>query len=566
MNGRGGERRLCRTSPGAVARAQARAEAGAEASLAPIGNILFIMCDQLRWDYLSCYGHPHLRTPNIDALAARGVRFDRAYVQSPICGPSRMSTYTGRYVISHGSSWNNYPLRVGELTLGDHLRPLGVDCVLIGKTHMKADAEGMARYGIEPGTVIGARLAECGFDVFERDDGLHPDTNYAPPPRYNDYLRARGYDDPNPWNSRANAVAAGPGESGSGWFLKYSDRPARIAEEDSETPYLTRRFMDFVDSRDNDRPWLCHLSFIKPHWPYVVPAPYHDMYGPDTWLAPVRSAAERHDPHPVYDAFMQARVSRAFSRDEVRAAVLPAYMGLIRQIDDQIGHLMRFMEARGLTRTTMVVFTSDHGDYLGDHWLGEKELFHEPSVRVPLIVLDPRPEADAGRGRACTALVEAIDLVPTFLDAFGGASQPHRLEGASLMPFLRGETPAGWRAAAISEYDYGPTPARAILGTPPAQSRLFMVAEARWKYIHCEPFRPMLFDLQDDPDELVDLGADPAHAATVARLRERLFEWAARQRQRITMPDSRILAADEAAAVAQGILIGYWSEEDLGRP
>ena len=137
-------------------------------------NILFIMCDQLRFDYLGCYGHPRLQTPNIDALAARGVRFTRAYVQSPICGPSRMSFYTGRYMRSHGSNWNGFPLRVGEPTLGDHLNEIGVRNVLVGKTHMAADSEGMARLGIDPASVTGVHLAQCGFEPFERDDGLHP--------------------------------------------------------------------------------------------------------------------------------------------------------------------------------------------------------------------------------------------------------------------------------------------------------------------------------------------------------------------------------------------------------
>ena len=113
-------------------------------------NILFIMCDQLRADYLSCYGHPYLNTPHIDRLAARGVRFTRAYAQSSICGPSRMSAYTGRYVRSHGSTWNGVPLRVGEPTLGDHLRELGMSVVVIGKTHMAADWEGIRRLGISP--------------------------------------------------------------------------------------------------------------------------------------------------------------------------------------------------------------------------------------------------------------------------------------------------------------------------------------------------------------------------------------------------------------------------------
>ncbi len=118
-------------------------------------NILFIMCDQLRWDYLSCAGHKALHTPNIDALAARGVRFTRAYVQSPVCGPSRMSFYTGRYMRSHGANWNRFPLRVGEPTLGTHLQALGVRNVLVGKTHMQADTEGMARLGVDPKSVIG---------------------------------------------------------------------------------------------------------------------------------------------------------------------------------------------------------------------------------------------------------------------------------------------------------------------------------------------------------------------------------------------------------------------------
>jgi len=116
-------------------------------SCKPIKNILFVMADQLRWDYLSCYGHPHLHTPNIDRLAEKGVRFDRAYVQSPVCGPSRASFYTGRTVFSHGSTWNRVPLPIGELTLGDYLRPTGVRTAVVGKTHMVPDAEGMGRLG-----------------------------------------------------------------------------------------------------------------------------------------------------------------------------------------------------------------------------------------------------------------------------------------------------------------------------------------------------------------------------------------------------------------------------------
>ncbi len=529
-------------------------------------NVLFIMCDQLRWDYLSCAGHPTLKTPNIDALAARGVRFSRAYCQSPVCGSSRMSFYTGRYVQSHGAAWNNFPLKVGEMTLGDHLRPLGVRTALVGKTHMKADREGMARLGIDPRSVIGVRVSECGFEPYERDDGLHgsgPDGKYDPKPAaYDDYLRELGYAGDNPWDDWANAASDDDGNLLSGWLLKNASKPARVAEEHSETPYMTRRAMRFIDDA-GDAPWCLHLSYIKPHWPYIAPAPYHAMYGPRDVIPAVRSEDERSDAHPVYREFMNHRVGKAFSRDEVREAVIPAYMGLISQIDDQIGKLMQFLERRGLLASTMIVFTSDHGDYLGDHWLGEKDLFHDASVRIPMIVVDPSPQADVTRGSASDALVESIDLAPTFVEFCGGTPQPHRLEGRALQALLHGESGAQpWRRYAISEYDYSMMPTARVLGVRPMDARLFMVADHRWKYIHAEGMRPILFDLETDPQELVDRGADPACAAERERLLDALNLWARRQSQRTTLSDEQILAM-RGGSLRKGILLGFWDESEL---
>jgi arylsulfatase A-like enzyme len=532
---------------------------------ARVKNILFIMCDQLRWDYLSCYGHPTLATPHIDGLAARGVRFTRAYVQSPICGPSRMSFYTGRYMQSHGSNWNGIPLKVGELTMGDYLRPLGVATVLVGKTHMVADREGMERLGIDPGSIIGVRVAECGFDPFERDDGLHargPEGGYdGQQPRYNKYLNAKGYPGDNPWHDFANAAAGEGNQLASGWAMRHARKPARVKEEDSETPYMTRRAMEFIDQA-GDAPWCVHLSYIKPHWPYIAPAPYNDMYRAADVIAPVRSESERSDPHPVFREFMANRVSEVFSRDEVRLEVVPVYMGLIKQIDDQMGVLFRFLEERGLFENTLVVFTSDHGDYLGDHWLGEKEFFHEPSVKIPLIICDPA--ASATRGTVCDELVEAIDLAPTFLEALGAdpAQQSHRLEGRSLIALLRDGAPSNWRSYTISEYDYSIQPPAETLGVEPRDARLFMIADKRWKLIHAIGFRPMLFDLASDPQELRDLGADPAFAAERARLEDALAKWGLRLSQRLTRSEQQIRAM-RGKAERRGVLIGVWDEADI---
>lgn len=518
-------------------------------------NILFVMYDQLRFDYLGCSGHPHLKTPHFDRVAAMGVRFSNAFVQSPICGASRMCFYTGRYVASHGAAWNGFPLRVGEQTMGDHLRRAGMGCWLIGKTHMRADADGMQRLGLSPDSVIGARQAECGFDVWTRDDGLWaegPDGFYderrSP---YNEYLKTKGYPAANPWAVHANAGVDDDGDIASGWMFANADKPANIREEDSETPWLTSRAIDFVDSAEG--PWCAHLSYIKPHWPYIVPAPYHDMYGPAQIQPAIRDARERDDPHPVYGAYMENRIAAAFQQDTVRDKVIPAYMGLIKQCDDQLGRLLKHLEATGRMKDTMIVLTSDHGDYLGDHWLGEKDLFHDPSVKVPMIIYDPRAEAEDTRGTVCNALVESIDLLPTFVEAAGGTVADHILEGRSLTPWLHGERPE-WRDYVISEFDYSPTPQAVKLGLSPKECRLFMVFDGRFKMMHAEGgFRPMLFDLESDPNEFVDLAKSYDHQDVIDRLYSYLAEWGRRCSQRVTRSDHDIQNM-RGRSVRRGIL------------
>lgn len=527
-------------------------------------NILFIMCDQLRYDYLSCAGHKTLQTPNIDALAARGVRFSNTYVQSPICGPSRMSFYTGRYVSTHGATGNFVPLRIGEKNIGDHLKPLGMRPVLVGKTHMVADQEGMARLGVDPASEIGVHHAQAGFEPYERDDGIHPDLKVRPDVAYNKYLMERGYDDHvNPWHWAANSVDR-DGEVRSGFFNDVADKPARVTNEESETPYMTRRAMQFMDEDDGEKPWLLHLSYIKPHWPYIAPAPYNDMYGPDDVQPVHRSEGELEGTNPLA-ALYQDRVSaRTFSKDTPREVTIPAYMGLIKQIDDQLGVLFDYMEDRELMKDTMIVFTSDHGDYFGDHWMGDKDFFHDPAVKVPLIIADPDPACNATRGTVQDLPVEAIDLVPTFIDYAGGEVPEHIIDGRSLMPLLRGEnTP--WRDYVISEYDYFMQPFSPKTGRKPLDCRIYMIANAAWKYIHAPGYPPMLFDLTNDPDEFIDLGRSDAHAEARQAMHNALADWALQYRQRETVSEEQ---AGQMVGLEDklGVLIGYWDEEDIKPP
>ena len=506
-------------------------------------NILFIMYDQLRFDYLSCAGHPHLHTPNFDRVAAKGVRFTNCYVQSPVCGGSRMCFYTGRYASSHGAHWNGFPLRVGEQTLGDHLRREGMDCWLIGKTHMKADAEGMARLGLSPDSVIGTRQAECGFDAFIRDDGLWgtgPDGLYdekrSP---YNEYLKDKGYEAENPWADFANAGVEGD-EIASGWIFRNADKQANIKEEDSETAWLTTQTIEFLKQKIG--PYCAHVSYIKPHWPYIVSAPYHNMYGPEHVPPALRHDDERDNAHPVYEAYQTNKIAQAFHKEEVRRKVIPAYMGLIKQCDDHLGRILDHLEQTGESENTMIVLTSDHGDYLGDHWMGEKDLFHDQSAKIPLIIYDPRAQADSTRGTCCDALAESIDLTATFIEVAGGKVPDHIVEGRSLLPWLHGQTPT-WREFAISEFDYSVTPQAVKLGLEPRDARLFMVFDGRYKLMHAEGgFRPMLFDLATDPDEFIDLAKDDAHQREIDRLYGYLHQWSLRLSQRVTKSEDDVKA------------------------
>jgi len=526
-------------------------------------NVLWIMADQLRFDYLSCYGHPHLHTPHIDALAARGVRFTNAYVQSPVCGPSRMSAYTGRYVRSHGSTWNGMPLRVGEPTLGDHLREVGARAVLVGKTHMTADAEGMAWLGIDPASEIGVRVSECGFEPFERDDGLHPDSARQNWSAYDDYLVSQGYASDNPWEDFANSGVGEDGDLLSAWLLKNSRLAANVPEEHSETAYMTDRAIAFMEeAKEDGRPWMCHLSYIKPHWPYIVPAPYHHMYDESHIVPPIRSAAEHDTDHPLMQAYLKARVCQSFARDEVREHVIPAYMGLIKQLDDNLGRLFAWMDKAGLSENTIIAFTSDHGDYMGDHWMGDKDFYHEMAVKVPLIIADPRTGAEATRGHVSEALVEMIDLAPTFMNALGCDPKPHVIEGRDLTPVLHG-TEGFSRTYAISQHDYHWSDMARLLDQPQEHAHTTMIFDGRWKYIRCEGFRPVLFDQQSDPHELTDLGAseDPDHAAVRTRMEAALLDWATRHHTRITATPA-VLARQKKAAEG-GILIGFWDEKEF---
>lgn len=522
-------------------------------------NILFVICDQLRWDYLSCYGHPHLHTPNIDALAERGVRFNRAYVQSPLCGPSRGSIATGRYVSSFGGGTNFDPIALREKAMGTMLRENGVEPYLIGKFGVRPNKHALETYDIDPDSKLGLNVTHGGFTPIMRDSGIHtmrPDPNGA----YNRYLREldEGYDETNGWHINANSALDADGNLLSGWDMRHAREPANIKEEHSETAYCTDLAVDFLQKADNTKPWMLQLSYIKPHWPIVAPAPYNDMYGPEHVIPVVQSEAERSDAHPVFQAFMDIPYSQTYARKEVRDTVIPTYMGLVKQVDDHFGRILQTLRDTNQWDNTLIIFTSDHGDYLGDHYLGEKDLFHEPSARVPLLVVDPSAAADVTRGTVDERFVELVDLLPTFVDFVGGKIETERLDGASLLPILRGDSAENWRTFAISEIDYSDRGSRELLDQHPYDCHAYMLRTERWKYIYHKRHRPQLFDLKNNPQETIDLGADTAYQSTLNELNGLLMGWLIDLKRRTEIPHAILYDNSPDIDEEDGLFIGRW--------
>ncbi len=524
-------------------------------------NILFVMCDQLRWDYLSCYGHPTLHTPNIDWLAENGVRFEYAYCQAPVCGPSRACIYTGRYMSSQGAMWNTDPVSIGEKMMGEYLRPLGLRTAVIGKTDHRPDVRSMARYGIDPDSELGKKIAHRDFDPYDLDIGLHPNPLNKPGLQYNDYLNKQGYPGDNPWNDYTQAIIDDEGQIRDGWIWSNSKYPSRLPQEHSETAYVTQRAIEFMEEQ-GDEPWCLHLGYYKPHWPYIASAPYHNMYSAEDMLPANRTKAERDNPHPMMGAFQRLRLSQVWAKDKARETIIPTYMGLVKQVDDYFGQVLDFMRKTGLIENTLIVFTSDHGDNLGDHWAGEKDLPYDCASRVPLLVYDPSAAADATRGNVETRFAELIDLLPTFVETADGEIEQHRLEGRSLLPLLHGEADVPWRDYAISELDFTGRDVWRDLDIPYQEARGYMIRNERWKYVLYENFPPQLFDMPNDPQEQNDLGQSPEHEAIRRELHNEIFRWLRMRKRRVTVTteeaDWRYGSAFEDSV---GLLIGYWEDE-----
>lgn len=467
--------------------------------------MLLITLDQWRAECLSCLGHPTVRTPNLDRLAGEGVLFRRHFAQATPCGPSRASLLTGQYLSNHRAVLNGTPLAARFTNLALEARRHGYDPVLFGYTDQSPDPGELEaddpRLRTYEGVIPGFRA------VVDLDDTLVA---------WGQWLAGRGYDVPADVKELYQPVTDAPGS------------PARYHAQDSEAAFLTEAVLDWVGDQD-DEPWFAHVAYVRPHPPYVAPDPYHAMFDPDDVPPPVRRATweEEGRQHPFLAGSTGLAMLRGPDDEAGVRRIRAAYYGLMAEVDAQIGRLLDGLDARGMADRTLVILTSDHGDMLGDHWLVDKFSYFEAAFRIPLIVRDPRAEADATRGSVVTRFTENVDIMPTIL-SWLALPTPAQCDGASLLPFLEGREPQHWRTAAHSEFDFRDF-ANALspdaFGLTLEECWLSVLRDERAKYVHFAGLPPLFFDLENDPDEFENRAGDPSYAAQVLDYAQRMLSW-----------------------------------------
>lgn len=462
-------------------------------------NIVIIMTDQQRWDTLGAYGNDYIRTPNIDRLTEDGVLFEQAFVPIPLCIPSRASLFTGRYPSRQGlGPHSGFPLPSETPNLARSLRDAGYRTMLVGKDHLFG-SDGLTR---------------C-FDHVVRYDhsGRVPDERV---------------------DKEENAIrAARHGRYGERFF-----EPDGQRAEHAPTRRLTSEAIDAVhDVSAGGQPFFLWLSYPDPHPPYVVTEPYNSMYRGQSLGVPAAGTGEL-DQKPL-----RQRVSRRlmsvdeYSRSDVKR-IREIYYGMVSFVDDEVGRFVQALHAEGIADNTVVLFMSDHGDYLGDHGMVRKSpAMYDCLIRIPLAISWP---GQIKSRRVANTLVESIDLAPTLLDLVGLPTLPGN-EGSSLKSLLLGETEVhkdrvfglyGSAGEPYTEMDVEKIDFDALvmqphpwMGALTMRGRMAMVRTLDWKLVCYQGGEGELYDLQHDPNELVNRYQDPNCVFERAELASSLIDF-----------------------------------------
>jgi iduronate 2-sulfatase len=452
-------------------------------------NVLFIISDDLN-NSLGCYGDPHVKTPNIDKLAARGVRFERAYCAFPLCGPSRNSFLTGLYPNSTGILGNAQIFRQSipdQVSLSQAFRQQGYFAARIGKLY---------HFNVP---------ASIGTD---------------------------GHDDPASWELELNPAGVDrtedeksifsltPGQFGGtlSWYASpKSDEYHTDGMEAADAEWVLERC-----AKRKERPFFLAVGFFRPHTPYVAPkVPYFGLY-PEAEMPVVQGVKEDQADIPAA-ALMSYKKEQDKLTDDLRRQAVQAYYASISFMDAQVGRVVAALDRLGLAENTVIVFTSDHGYHLGEHGLWQKQSIFEESARVPLLIVAPGAGAKSAVAKSPVSL---LDLYPT-LTELAGVKAPANLQGQSLVPMLKDASVAG-RGWALTQVvrgggfkRFGASPS---VGDDGKRFFGYSLRTARWRYTEWDEGNQgrELYDHDADPKELTNLADKPEHAATVAKLSQQL--------------------------------------------
>lgn len=432
-------------------------------------NVLIIMSDEHDPRYMGCSGNPIVQTPNLDRLAARGVRFPSAYTPSPICVPARAAFATGRRVFETRHWDNASPYTGTPKGWGHALQRRGIRVESIGKLHYRAEED------------------PAGFDVEHLPMHVVGGYGMVWASIRDPYLKREGV-------ARMLGERVGRGESP---YTQY------------DTAVTDRAVQWLQDAaRNRDEPFVLYVGLVAPHFPLIAPPQFYDLYADKNLPEPKLHPSKGYVRHPWVQAYAEFELNEEnFESPEERRAAFTAYYGLCSFQDYNVGRLMAALESNGLADDTLVVYTSDHGDNLGARGVWGKSTLYQESVAVPMIVAGP----GIASGSVCETPVDLLDMYPTILAGAGvePTAEMNGRPGRSL--FDVAAAPEDRERPIFSEYH-----------AAGSNTAAFMLRKGRWKYHHYVRFRPELFDLESDPEELNDLAQDPSHAGVLREMESEL--------------------------------------------
>ncbi len=499
--------------------------------MSSIENVLFVTFDQWRGDCVGIGGNPILRTPHVDALVRDATYFRNHWSATCPCGPGRTSLFTGTYQHNHRALRNGTPLANHFTNLALEARKLGWDPVLFGYTDISPDPTGR----------------ESDDKIFDTYEGVLPgmtrlcrlDDDMS---LWTDDLRKRGYDIPDdPWDlfaPDADEAEKTPGKA-------YTYPPIPLKTEDTQSAWLTDKTLDYLKA-EQGKGWFAHVSYLTPHPPFAASSPYNARYDAADMPAPVRAStpAEEAALHPwtrhrietyavggpssASGAYRGFSILSAEIDDALLAQTKATYYGMINEVEDNFARIVDHLKATGEYDKTLIVLTSDHGEQMGDHWMMSKQGYWDESYHIPLIIRDPRPEAESHRGRIVEAFTGSPDVTPTVLDLLGGAV-PGQCDGAPLTPWIEGEEPADWRDFAAFEFHFGEPlnrKAETALGIRTDQCGIAVMRGERYKYVQfAGGLPPLLFDLETDRKQLTNVADDPAYRDVALEAARKMLSW-----------------------------------------